>query len=424
MNRLMTFILGTYCIIVHFGNAFRFSRSEVALGVSTILGMILAASAILQFPKQVSKVPIYLVFAVLFGWVALTSVTSPFGVLIAYQLLAALVIYLAMSTSISTWKFDKTRLAFVTFSISLGLLLASGLTIIDFMKWASIPYCNTLHRATRLQDLGGTEYIAQAAGFFLNRSAMAALFSISISMSVMLAFTMRNWIAKAFYAVSATSGLLCMITTHNRSCILSVGFGYVVYILLNKGFSLTRRIKLLSFACLFGFVLLFVALEYFPQHMTALENKLAAFFGGGQRATVESDRLRIVYLQTAVSSVVTNPIGHGFGRVELQSGWFKGSHNMLTSFIWAAGVFAFLWFVPFFIISFRTIFRAPDVESSVKPFYDAARLSLVVWFIHNMAHETIATGLAWLLLGIIIGLQRQASSLQEAEYLQPAMQYE
>jgi len=425
MKRLHVYVLAAYCFVVHFGNLFRFSSAETALGVSTLLGLLLAFSAFNRVPQQISKTPMFKMFAILFVWAFFSSAMSPSGVITAYKSLGILILYLFMSASVSTWEFEKKDLSLVAKFLAAGLLLSGGLTLIDYLGWVNVPYCNQVVSGSHIGSDTSGSYVMQAGGFFPRRSAMAAVFSLSIAASVVIAISEKSWLAKAFYSVSALTGILSVMLTHNRSSVLAIGLALVGYVLLNNTFSMSRRVKIAALAGGFSVVAIVLALIYFPAHVEVYKKKIASLLGGSEHTMTSSDHVRVEMLQNTLKSMASNPMGHGFGPVHSVSGRFAGKftdpHNLLTSWLWAVGAFAFLWLVLFLRTAFLTVIRAVEMRPELVPYYDAGRVALMAWFFHNMAHNSFGTGLAWLLLGIVISLRQRAKS--ELQYYQWQQNY-
>lgn len=424
MKWLWTLVLVAYCFVVHFGILFRFSSGEeAAFGLSTLLAVLMIITGVPKIGQQLTTNPFLRAFALLFAWIACSSLLSPTGVMTAYYRLAQLVLYLALAAVIASWEFTEKRLAIVFHVISVAVLLSCGLTIIDFMGWVNVPYCNDVSifagRKDRIGGLLGSS-VEQAGGFFPRRTAMAAFLCLSITSLTILAISLRGVFKRLFYAGAAGTAVIAVFLTHNRSCIISVLFGLVLYVTFTKSLTVQQRVKSLVFGATIAVGVLAVAFIYFPKHVEVYATKLSFLTSADTRhdAQVKGDSLRMDVFYTILNQLTKNPAGNGFGWVPTEKHGLTNPHNIISSWIWAAGAFAIVWLIPFSWIAYRTLTTQPSASDALLPYADALRCSIAAFFLTCMAHEVLATGLAWIFIGILISIQQRDSVLAQHSLMQ------
>ncbi len=424
MNWFWTLILLAYCLVVHFGVLFRFGTGEAALGVSTVLAFGILFSALFKIPGQVRKTPIFWLFFLLFGWIALSSILSPTGILAAYMRLGQVVLYLGIAAALSTWEFPEKRLRLVAYILGIAVITSCGLTIVDHLGWVNVPYCNSvgIHagHSSRIETLGTTTYVERAGGFFARRTAMAAVLSISITALTILALSKTTLLRRLFYAAAAGAGAIAVLLTHNRSCVAGIGITLALYFVLNTRLTMQQRAKAVILGSLLLVGVFFVAKSYFPTHLEIYQNKLSFQFSQEDERSknqVSADSLRSETFLAALDGITDNPFGNGIGYIPTETYGVVSTHNVITSWIWAAGVFAIVWLIPFTVVAYRTLLSNAhsNFNEQMAPYFDAIRFAWIAWFIHCMAHENFSTGLAWVFIGILASMQRK--NAEETQYL-------
>jgi len=410
MNSILTLVLASYCFVVQFGNLFRYGSGEGTFGVSTGLAVLIIFLGISKIPNRISSTPVLSGLALLFGWFILSSSLSPTGYIGAYTRLGQLILYLCMAASISSWDFTEKRLKIVVYSMAVGLLFSSGLTIVDYQGWADIPHCNDVSVSTRIEG-STTTWIAQAGGFFPRRSAMAAVYSLSVTLSAIMALTTRNWIEKALFAAAAGIGGLAILLTHNRSAVFAIASALLAYLFFSKSFAFGRRIKVIFLSGVMVIGLFIVASAYFPEHLDVYKRKLPLLFPEASKDYSESqsrsDSVRLQNLKIAFKEIASNPIGNGLGRIRNPDWGYMDSHNNFTSLLWAGGAFTLLWIVPFSLCTFKSLFSNVNMPPDALKYFDAFRFAIFGFFVHNMAHSSLGTGLFWISLAVILSIRHQ-----------------
>ncbi|MCA9230515.1 MAG: O-antigen ligase family protein [Planctomycetales bacterium] len=410
MDKFLTLVLAAYCFVVQFGTLFRYGSSEIALGVSTLLALLILLLGVNKIPGQIRQSTVFSWLAVLFGWFVLSSYLSPTGYLAAYYRLAQLILYLAMAAAVCSWGCTEKRLRAITLSVAIGLLISSGLTIIDYKGWVNVPRCNEFVAGDFMEE-GSGSYVMQAGGFFPRRTAMAAFFSLSAAMSLIMALTTRGWLGKSIYGAAGVCGILAILLSHNRSGVLSIIAGVGAYLLFTKSISFNKRLKVISVSTVLGMGILVVAFTYFPDHVEVYKRKLPFLFPESSDhysdSQSSSDSVRWQNLESAFKSIASNPVGNGLGNVYNPERGYMNAHNSFTSLLWAGGAITLLWVIPFSISAFKLLFVNVNVPPNTAHYFDAFRFAMVGFFLHNMAHDSLGTGIFWIFLAAVISIRQQ-----------------
>jgi hypothetical protein len=198
--------------------------------------------------------------------------------------------------------------------------------------------------------------------------------------------------------------LLCVFLTHNRSGVLGPLVVVSVYALLSPRFRGLRRIGMLMASVVVGISFLFFIVRYYPEHAAIYGAKLG--FLGLSEGAWESDHLRIDLFLAALKSMGSKPLGNGLSLVSLPDGIWLNAHNIVTAIIWAAGVFSLVW-LPIFaatVFSYfgRGLSNRQRARNLMSVEHDAVVCGLFAWLANGMTHNSIQTGLAWLLFGVLI----------------------
>jgi hypothetical protein len=127
---------------------------------------------------------------------------------------------------------------------------------------------------------------------------------------------------------------------------------------------------------------------------------------GSSDAIRDSDHLRVDLFLSAMQSMGSNPLGNGFSLVKLPGGIWMNAHNVVTAIIWAAGIFSLVW-LPIFAATVFSYFGAGRasrrrVSRPISVEHDAVVCGLFTWLANGMTHNSLQTGLAWLLFGVLI----------------------
>jgi hypothetical protein len=309
--------------------------------------------------------------------------------------------YLLLAAAISRTRWRPSQLSALWLLMAGGLFISSSLTIVDYAGIVDIPYNND---ATRSTSAGGFS-VWQASGFFARRSGMAAIFVLSITGSLVLALARESVKARLYFLAAASSGLLCLFLTHNRSGVLSAIAVVAVYTLVSPRFRGGRRIKILLGGAAASGIFLAIVILFFPEHVAVYRAKLG--FIGLADTTWESDAYRYELFIAAIKSIGKNPLGNGFTMITLPGGIAYNPHNVVTAIIWAAGGFSFIW-LPLFTAALylslgRRLANRPARPLPVES--DALSCALLAWLLNGMTHNTIFTGLAWALFGLMLSIR-------------------
>jgi hypothetical protein len=289
----------------------------------------------------------------------------------------------------------------------LGGLAGAAATYIDWFGIIDIPRVN--------EDVGATRttfgYIPQIAGPFPRRSAMAAYYSLLIPLAGMLMQLRGSFSGKLRAAYLATAILCagCLMLSHNRSGLLSsIMITLFVALVINRS---PRKLVRLVLACTLLTVVLVWAVEtFFHDQLLAYEALLR--FGEARSADAfldESDYLRVLFLERAMTSMITNPVGNGYSYVTGTKGYpyNMDPHGNITQIIWAGGVFGLCW-LPVFAVAaayrFRVFFLRRNLANAANPYGIAITAALLGWAINGLAHTTLDTGVAWLFFGVLAHL--------------------
>ena len=408
MSNFLAWTLAAYCFVAQFGSLFRYGLGEGALGASTFLAVLLILLGVSRIPGQLKAIPVLWAFTLLFAWFALSSALSHTGPLGAYRSLAMLVLYLCLAASISSVQFTEKQLRRVAYAIAIGLLLSSSLTIIDFQGWANVPRCNLKTVSTHVEGLS-TKYIIQAAGFFPRRTGMAAVFSLSVTMSVILTLSAKGWISKGIYAAAALSGSFAILLSHNRSGVVAVAFSVGTYFLFSNIITFSTRMKVGVVGSVLAVVFLFLANTYYPDHVDVYKRKFSFLVPGANKTYTKSqssaDSVRKENFKIAIKELGNNPFGQGLGRIPHPDRGLIDPHNVYTALLWAGGIFTLVWTLPFGITFFKTLFAKVPMAPEALPYFDALRFSILGFIFNNMAHNSLGTGLFWIFLATIISVK-------------------
>jgi len=417
MSKLLTIALAVYCFVVQFGHLFKISSGAGTLGVSTGIVVLIIFMGFSKIPGKIRSVPVFAGFALLFGWFILSSSLSPTDPRGAYIGLGRLMLYLCLAAAVSSWHFTENRLKVFSYSVAIGLLFSSGLTIVDYRGWVNVPRCNERVIASEVES--SSDRVTQAGGFFRSRSSMVAYFSLSVTMSLIMALTTQEWKGRALFVASGISGSLAIFLSHNRSGIVAIMFAMLVFLFCTKSFDSRKRMQIFALSGVMGIGLLIILSLYFPNHIRVYKSKLPMIFpnasavsnqSASQSDASRSDGVRIGNLITALKEIGSNPIGNGLGRILTSDKGYKNTHNSFTTLIWAGGAFTLLWAVPFSIRAFKLLFANADIPPDARCYFDAFRFAVVAFFFNCMAHDSLGTGLFWIFLAVLISIRYQGGA--------------
>lgn len=397
-----------YGFVIPFGTVFRFGMTENSLGLSTIL---LLFCEIIYLPKIIYflfKKKIFFTFLLLVLWLSFSTLLGKPSIIMAgYKNLVGLIIYLFWAITMTQVDFPEKRLKIFFICLTIGLLISSGLTLIDFFGVFDIPGSNELHIATEIKGAR----IIQASGFFYRRTAMAANFALILPALIVLATNFFNIFLKVIIIFAYLSSILILFFTHNRGGIIAILFCTTWYFLWGDHIHLFKRIKRIFIAGLFMILIGWLITTYFYEHIRAylfvlrIPSATAYAISDHQLSKNKaSDYMRVVFLKRALSSVFETPVGNGLTRIWTMQYGFTNSHNIITQIIWGAGIFSFIWLGLFGHTIFKLFKAKINVHDNLYCYFKALRYGLFSWLMFGMCHAVIGTGLAWMFFGIMLNI--------------------
>lgn len=394
-----------YAFILHFGSLFRFSNDEASEGVSTIVALTIIVFGVPRILRGLSAERLFQVLLFAISWSVLASA------IIGYETHTALIEairlggYVALSAVIMSTPFSP-RAAFALWSsVALGLLASAVLSVVDFLGWIDIPGANSVQAAT---DVGSVS-VDQAAGFFARRSAMAAVFSLSIAGCFVFAFRQARLQVAGFFFLCGMFGMLCLFFTHNRSGLLSPLIALAAYMWVTPIIPTGRKV-LIGLAGLAVAVLVLVGLStLFPLQTEVYKQSLDIFDDRRDAENVKSDLARVQLLKIALDSMAAAPLGHGFTAIAIGTETMN-AHNVITYIAWALGLMAIPVFAAITMIVIARVRLHPGENPTAH--FDAGRWALLSWMLHNMTHNSIAMGLGWIALGVVLGARKRLPTVR------------
>jgi len=396
-----------YAFVVPLGTVFRFGTEEGSLGISTILILFLVIAYILKTTQSFFKKKVFFVLLLLVLWFSFSTLFTPEGIISGYKRLIGLVIYILLAITITQIDLSAKRLKIFFVWLTVGMLLSSGLTLIDFIGIVDIPLANELHISTHIS--GGN--VIQASGFFSRRSAMAAYFALVVPALIPLFTSLRNTILKIIIQITYFGSLLVLFLTHNLGGIIAILISYGLYLLWGDRINFIKRMKkivvvglvFISFGCL--------VINYFPDAIEVYLIRLSIPSAIKDVSTeqfarqMESDYMRLYFLSQALEHLAKNPIGNGYTQIWTEKYGLTDPHNIITQFLWGAGIFSFVWLGLFGYLMIKLFVLKISPHNDLFAYFDALRYGLLSWFITGMAHTIICTGLAWIFFGMMLNIR-------------------
>lgn len=401
-------LLVAYVIAIFFPNITRFAGSELNVGVSTLIVIALIFIGPHRAFRAIAEERTLLLLLAFFAYLLIptafnASVSSAFR-------LGIMLIYVALAAVIARSELSPAQISRFWSTIALCAGLSSLLTVVDFLGIVDVPFCNEVTYDTKIEG----ERTAQASGFFEHRSAMAAVFSIAITGCAIVGLTDPSRLRQLVFLGSVLASLLALFLTHNRSGVFGSIFVIGLFTLISGRLRVAQRIRLLVTGGLIGITLLAIASILFPEHVEAYLAKLG--FLGLAEETWESDTVRIDLFVHAILGIADAPHGNGLTHIPLYPGILMSPHNIITQVIWAGGVVALFW-LPVFglsvllrlgIVSLSRVQRTtlPGFDHRLAVLHDASLYGLLAWVLNGMTHQTLSTGLAWIVFGMLLMMTR------------------
>jgi hypothetical protein len=356
----------------------------------------------------VTRERVYQLLLILLVFMTVSSALSDATVMESLLRAAQLGFYVGLSAVVAATLHTSQWMHRFWMAAIFGMAISGMLTIVDFVGIWDVPRNNELGFSTQI----GSGRVEQAAGFFFNRTGMAAVFVFSITGALIIAIANNNLAIRVKCGLAAAIGLIAIALTHNRSAVLSSVLAMLAYIVMSGRLGSVRRVRQLIAVAVAGFVCIGVLLIYFPEHVAVYVEKLA--FVSGSDAASESDRSRFTLFMIAVKSLGVSLIGNGFTDVKygLMESQRINPHNIITGLLWGAGILFIVW-LPFFVVTLRSrVVRALKVVShdrTTAVYLDAACYALLAWLLHNMTHYSLNTGIVWVGLGVILAQYGQGT---------------
>jgi hypothetical protein len=398
-----------YSFVVHFGTLFKFSDNESSPGLSTVVLILIIVICIFKSIKTLFNNKIYLLILLFLTWILFASVFYSNDIQKSTKSLIIISGYFSLALSVTSIVQNNIFLVKkLWLTVTISLLISSFVSILDFVGLVNIPFCNEI---SLVSDIGNSE-IYQASGFFSRRSAMAALYSLSITGSLIFSICEKKILKKIFYLLASLSGICCLILTHNRSGILSIFISFFLFTFFDKknGFAekIVMYLSIISICVIFFILLKF----YFYDHLNVILVKMhlgsfledhAASYGKNEFEKTDYGRFEIFFY--AINNLQFNPIGNGFSPMPIPKLHVANPHNIYIGLIWAGGIMGLLYF-PIFLLYFMSCVikfkKNLGFNYEYDTIYYASLFSLFSWFLNNMTHYNLNTGLAWIFFGIVI----------------------
>jgi hypothetical protein len=238
---------------------------------------------------------------------------------------------------------------------------------------------------------------------------MAAYFALVIPIAVATPLYVKDLSTRtrALFLAGALTSVVALLLTHNRAGL----FGAIISIALTSLYmarSPAKLLRLLLLGAAAAAIVAWTVSTYFHEQWLVYEGllKLTDVAPDAAFETAESDRIRIILFQYAIRSLATNPVGNGYTLLTGLAGHPDAdAHNIITQLIWAAGLFGIGWLVYFATAlagALRVTLATRNLSDPIARYAVVMASGLLGWFLCGMSHQILGTGMAWLLLGILI----------------------
>ena len=401
-------LLMFYAFLAPLGNLARFGLEENALGATSIIIILISISSLRIGLRVAQRYFFFKALAIIIIWIIATSVfaVNPIDAFISG---GSLVFYFLIMVAAFCYLQEERLIFRILALFCFGGLISSIVTVFDFLGFIHVPGVNesTFGTAT---DQGA---ILQASGPFTRRTAMAAYYTIVIASGLLMSLIYRHatLLTRFFFLSSALMCAMALILTHNRAGIISAVFS-CVYIMLGRSLSIRQLLLIVLLIGLGGYGLTFAIKSFFPDALVVY----AALMGIGDIQITdtyqqESDAIRFVLLWHSLTSMLSNPFGHGYSLLHGVTGRvdeLADPHGMLTQVIWGAGLFGLVWIFYMLRLGLKEtvkLVRLDSYQTSTNSLALSILGGLLSFFLTGLAHTLISTGIAWLLLGALLRLK-------------------
>jgi hypothetical protein len=401
-------VLSLYCLAAAMGGFARFHDAEGAMGVSTLLLVPLCFHGVMRLNSALEAERTLGAIAALIAWLLFASILARDinqavlnGLSLCAYLALAACAYAACATA-------RSALA-VLLCLMIGALVSSSATLLDFAGLVQLSSANVREPGTHT-DLGT---VAQATGVFARRSAMGAYYVIAITAGLLLGLfgSRLSWYVRGLGLMTAITCCIALLLTHTRAALLSPALVIVFAMLCCKGHFWTRATVLLTLITCLQLIVL-AATVMSPDVWLAYSALLRTGIGTDTNVYVaDSDAARWVFFLHAVTHLPISPLGNGFSLLSDVPGYVDDvdPHNIITLVVWGAGLFGVAWLCwavsagPVVVRRFRLSIADDRAESQVIL---ALLGSGCAFLINCMAHQSVLTGVAWIVFGVGLRLCR------------------
>jgi glycosyltransferase involved in cell wall biosynthesis len=392
-----------YMFLIPFGQCFRFQTAENALGISSVLALIMI---IWRMPNilAILKTNFFVQMLVILSLhLAFTNLQlNGQEQWAAYKTNAMFLIYAGLTAYVIGLSLDQKQQRILFLVMSSAILLSSLLTLIDYRKIIDIPYFN--------------EYIYKRGptGPFLRRSSFAMIWSVYLTF--ILAYGMQKSEKAVKFLVFFTVGLgaAAIAITRNRSFFYSF-MAIALLIIIGLYFqhrAIKKALLNLSYFLTIGFFMYTILAVFFPLKLDQIKKtghySGQAYYSQEQYKQVQikskkADQLRLLTLQKAARQIFSKPWGNGISRIPIQS--FKNKvdpHSNLVWLLWATGWIGAIWLL-MIAIWFKQKLRV------YNNFFNDQRFPFVfagaAWLLTGLVHTNWTMGAGWIMIGILISLK-------------------
>ena len=288
---------------------------------------------------------------------------------------------------ISNIKFKASFLHLLFYTLSIGGLIASILTLIDYFNIIDIPYFNE-------KSIGIIGFEARGgSGSFLSRTTLGAFYSIIMPISLFSFIYLK----RPIYLISFIACFIAMLSTFNRGAPFSVIIVAIIFLIRKHRVNL----KTVFIIFLISTIVIIVLRNIFSEEQhDAIKYLVLTTLNVEEKhgRLAESDNFRFEALhQIVTDEMKKNPFGQGFNDFYIKGKYEPISvHSNFNYIIYAAGLFGFIWSI-FFL---RRLYLYSHMIQ-IKEF-DIIKYSLFSWTLYSLTHMVLYTFLAWLLLGLLL----------------------
>jgi O-antigen ligase len=409
-HKLSFRLICLYSLLTPLGMMVKFGKEEGSLGITTFILLTILIISLKSAVNNLFKNTFFVTLLILIFWLIFASVFSYNPIL---TVLSGVTLILYLFTSTISFEIINTekRIYYVFLFFCLGGLISSSATIIDFFGVIKIPGVNETQLGTNT-ELGS---ILQASGPFARRSSMAIYFTMIITIGILYASIIKNIskISKLIFYFSAITCLVALMLTHNRSGIVSAIIVSIIILFLYSK-STVKKIKFIFYVSIAFLVILYLIITFLPDVWYAYQALLRiGDVASTDTLLEESDALRFELFKHSISSILRNPIGHGYSLISDLSEFDNGlidPHNIITQIIWGAGFVGLLWLFYFTGIFSKLIIPIIFYKNRQINKYKVIFVFIGVlasFFVIGMMHTVISTGMVWIFFGCFLQLSRK-----------------